>query len=642
MSSPAPSRIATVSARTRAERVRLLFSISGGISAASLIFSGLVLARLWPLPNAFLLAAWAAMMFLFTTASAWVVDRYRASAPPPAHAGRWERRLGLVSALQGFGWGALNLVTLPPQDGAQHMFIMLVLGTINLGAGWALTPSRIAFYSFILPAGVTLALSLGLAGPAGFALGGWATMGLLIALVMLHDLFHRNLVAALAKRFESDALAQEQQIIFDTASEAITFIRDERIVKCNRRFAELLGSSLRELVGQPAKAWFPGEKAWQQVAQEAQPIIYKGGTYRSRIELRRRNGATFPCEISGTAVDPTRPELGTVWMGRDLTAQLQTEEALRASEERFRDLLALSTDWYWEQDRHFRFVRASGGAPERTGFPLDHVVGKRRWELEQIRGVSDEQWQAHRAQLARREPFRDFTYQMQLPGGETRWFSISGKPVFDETGAFAGYHGVGTDVTERVRSAEQFRHLAHHDMLTGLPNRRLLTDRMEQAIALARRAHSRVGLMLLDLDDFKVINDTEGHSVGDQVLVTVAQRLRSGVRESDTVARLGGDEFVILLQDPGQPRDISRIAAKVIEAVREPLMIGNSQYQLGVSIGIALFPDHADSAERLLQQADIAMYEAKRGGGSAVQVSHADSVGGPEQLSLIEPSPTRH
>lgn len=642
MSSPEPSPIATVSACTRAERVRLLFSISGGISAASLIFAGFVLARLWPSPNAFLLAAWGAMMFLFTAASAWLVDRYRASVPPPGHAGRWERRLGLVSALQGFGWGALNLVTLPPQDGGQHLLIMLVLGIISLGAAGALTPSRIAFYSFIVPAGITLALSLGLAGRAGSVLGGWGTMGLLITLVMLHDLFHRNLVAALAKRFESDALAQEQHIIFDTASEAITFIRDERIVKCNRRFAELLGSSLEELVGQPAKAWFPSEKAWRQVAQEAQPIVHKGGTYRSRIELRRRSGATFLCEISGTAVDPGKPELGSVWMGRDLTAQLQAEAALRASEERFRDLLALSTDWYWEQDRHFRFVRASGGAPERTGFPLDYVIGKRRWELEQIRGVSDEQWQAHRAQLERREPFRDFTYQMQLPGGETRWFSISGKPVFDETASFTGYHGVGTDITERVRSAEQFRHLAHHDMLTGLPNRRLLTDRMEQAIALARRAHSRVGLMLLDLDDFKLINDTEGHSVGDQVLVTVAQRLRNGVRESDTVARLGGDEFVVLLQDSGQPRDISRIAAKVIEAVREPLIIGNSQYQLGVSIGIALFPDHGDSTEHLMQQADIAMYEAKRGGGSACQLSHVDIHGGPEQLPLIEPGPTRH
>ena len=329
-------------------------------------------------------------------------------------------------------------------------------------------------------------------------------------------------------------------------------------------------------------------------------------------------------------------------MGRDLTAQLQTEAALKASEERFRDLLALSSDWYWEQDRHFRFVGTSGGAPERSGFPLDQVIGKRSWELEHIRGVSDEQWQAHRAQLARREPFRDFTYQTQSPEGETRWFSISGKPVFDETGCFTGYHGVGTDVTERVRSAEQFRHLAHHDMLTGLPNRRLLTDRMEQAIALARRSHSRVGLMLLDLDDFKVINDTEGHSVGDQVLVTVALRLRNGVRESDTVARLGGDEFVILLQDPGQTHDISRIASKVIEAVREPLMIGNSHYQLGVSIGIALFPDHGDSTERLMQQADIAMYEAKRGGGSACQLSHLAIHGGQEQLPLIEPGPTRH
>jgi diguanylate cyclase (GGDEF)-like protein/PAS domain S-box-containing protein len=635
-------RLATISARTRAERVRLLFSISGGIATASLVAAGLVLGRLWPQPNAFLLAAWGALMVALAFASAGLVDRYRAAAPAASRAGVWERRLGWASAFNGAAWAGLHLVTLPPQPGEEQLFILLALGAISLAAAGALTPSRIAFYGFVIPAGLVLAFSLGLSGPLAIERGGWAMMGFLMALVAIHELFHRSLVATLGKRFESDALAQEQQIIFDTASEAIAFIRDDRVVKCNRRFGELMGAPIERLVGQPVRGWFPSEDAWRAAARAAQDAIDAGGIHRATLELRRQDGTRFRCELGGSAVDPSRPELGTVWLGRDITAQLATEAALRSSEGRFRDLLSLSSDWYWEQDREFRFVRTSGGVSQRIGLPQDLVLGRRRWEIEFFKGVTAEQWQAHRQTLERHEPFRDFVYRFEPPGAEPRWLSISGKPIFDEAGRFAGYHGVGSDITERVRSAEQLRHLAHHDVLTGLPNRRLFVDRMEQAIARARRSGVRVGLMLLDLDEFKAINDSQGHSVGDQVLIGVAQRLKNGLRESDTVARLGGDEFVILLADTGQLRDVARIAAKAIESVCEPLPVGTGRYRIGASVGIALFPDHADSAERLMQEADIAMYEAKRAGGSNYRFSSAGLAAGHEQLPLIVETQTLH
>jgi diguanylate cyclase (GGDEF)-like protein/PAS domain S-box-containing protein len=585
---------------------------------------------------------WGALMLVLAYASTRLVDRYRALAPAASRAGAWERRLGWISAFNGAAWASLHLVTLPPQPGEEQMFILLVLGAISLAAAGALTPSRVAFYGFVIPAGLVLAFSLGLAGPSALARGGWAMMGLLMVLVGIHELFHRSLVATLGKRFESDALAQEQQIIFDTASEAIAFIRNDRVVKCNRRFGELMGAPIEILVGQHVRSWFPSEDAWQAAARQAQAAIAAGGTYRATLELRRMEGGDFWCELSGSGIDQAKAELGTVWLGRDITAQLATEAALRSSEGRFRDLLSLSSDWYWEQDQDFRFVRTSGGVPERIGLPQDLVLGRRLWEIEVFKGVTPEHWQAHRENLERHEPFRDFVYRFELAGAQPRWLSISGKPVFDEAGRFAGYHGVGSDITERVLSAEQYRHLAHHDVLTGLPNRRLFADRMEQAIARARRSSAGVALMLLDLDEFKAINDSQGHSVGDQVLVNVAQRLRNGLRESDTVARLGGDEFVILLPDTRQLRDIARIAAKAIESVREPLAIGAGQYRIGASVGIALFPDHADGAERLMQEADIAMYEAKRAGGSAYRFSSAGLAAGHEQLPLIAENTTLH
>jgi diguanylate cyclase (GGDEF)-like protein/PAS domain S-box-containing protein len=258
---------------------------------------------------------------------------------------------------------------------------------------------------------------------------------------------------------------------------------------------------------------------------------------------------------------------------------------------------------------------------DNSGYAKDQVLGLRRWEIPFVRGVSEAQWQAHRETLASHVPFRDFVYQIVRPDGELRWFSVSGNPAYDGQGDFAGYHGVGTDITERVTAAEQYRHLAHHDVLTGLPNRRLLADRVEQSLALAKRSGHLVALLLLDLDDFKIINDTEGHSAGDAVLVVIAQRLRALVREIDTVARLGGDEFVILLQEMAHPQDATRVAEKAIEAVREPVEVGGRQYLLGVSAGIAHFPEHAANMEGLMQKADIAMYEAKQAGGSVFRFS---------------------
>ncbi|MDP1633530.1 MAG: sensor domain-containing diguanylate cyclase, partial [Gallionellaceae bacterium] len=281
----------------------------------------------------------------------------------------------------------------------------------------------------------------------------------------------------------------------------------------------------------------------------------------------------------------------------------------------------------WEIDSDFRFTRLSGAAVSRAGYSDEQVLGKRRWEFPFVRGVSELEWEAHRETLRSHMPFRDFTYQVVSPDGDTRWFSINGNPAFDENGDFAGYHGVGADITERVESAELFRHLAHHDTLTGLPNRRLLGDRAEQALALAKRSGHLVALLLLDLDDFKIINDTDGHSAGDAVLIAIAQRLRGLVREIDTVSRLGGDEFVILLQEMAHPRDATRVAEKVIEAIREPVEVGGRRYRLGVSIGIAHAPDHAPTMEILMQKADIAMYRAKQAGGATYRFADSAEQG---------------
>ncbi len=194
----------------------------------------------------------------------------------------------------------------------------------------------------------------------------------------------------------------------------------------------------------------------------------------------------------------------------------------------------------------------------------------------------------------------DFTASVSLAG----WASPEGRFVT----AFI------RDVSEQRMTEEQIRFLAHHDPLTELPNRTLFNDRLGQAMAMAGRSGGRVALMLLDLDNFKDINDTLGHGVGDLLLKTVAERLRGHKRDTDTVARLGGDEFAIVLPQFRSASDTLSYARRIIEIVGEPMVLDGHEVQVGTSIGVALFPDDAQDIEDMVSHADMAMYQAKSDG----------------------------
>src|SRR5262249_26408508 len=170
------------------------------------------------------------------------------------------------------------------------------------------------------------------------------------------------------------------------------------------------------------------------------------------------------------------------------------------------------------------------------------------------------------------------------------------------------------DITERKRAEEQIESLAYRDILTGLPNRRLFTDRLHVAIGQAERQRTRLAVMFMDLDGFKLVNDTLGHAWGDELLRNVAGRLESAVRQADTVARLGGDEFTLLLPGLDPPADPERIAEKVLAALRPPFVLGSREFLVTGSIGIALYPEHGRDPEALVHNADAAMYRAKDDG----------------------------
>jgi len=170
---------------------------------------------------------------------------------------------------------------------------------------------------------------------------------------------------------------------------------------------------------------------------------------------------------------------------------------------------------------------------------------------------------------------------------------------------------VGHDITERVRAEQQLAYMATHDALTGLPNRRLFNDRLTLELAHAHRNQQKLAMMLLDLDHFKDVNDTLGHSVGDKLLQVVGGRLTSLLRQSDTVARMGGDEFMLLLPEMDQMENAARIAAKILGAFRRPFEFDGHKFHITTSIGIALYPNDGEDADALMKNVDIAMYRAK-------------------------------
>lgn len=190
----------------------------------------------------------------------------------------------------------------------------------------------------------------------------------------------------------------------------------------------------------------------------------------------------------------------------------------------------------------------------------------------------------------------------------------SAAPIYDRHGRIAGAVIVFRDASQSRAMTEKMAHMAQHDFLTGLPNRMLLTERLSQTIGLAHRHRKQVALLFLDLDNFKRINDSLGHGIGDRLLQSVAKRLTGCVRATDTVCRQSGDEFVILLTEIEQPHDAAHVAEKLRAALAVPHLIGGHELLVTLSIGISVYPDDGDNADTLMQNADTAMYQAKVSG----------------------------
>ncbi len=531
------------------------------------------------------------------------------------------------------------------------------------------------------------------------------------------------------------------RLAMDSSADMIVLVdrATMRFVDANSTICRLLGYTREELLAKRPEELLPVSREELEAAydrQIADPSVPGG----MKSYYRCRDGSRLPFESKRQVL-----RSGDKWLisivSRDIRERIQAEGALRESEERFRSLTELSSDFYWETDSCHRIIKTDYGSADRS--INASLIGKTRWDIASA-SPDKVEWAAHRAVLDAHQPFRGFEFSRLDASGVERHLSINGEPMFDNRGEFRGYRGVGQDitarkrvdeelrstvsllsatlestadgilvvaqdrsisrfnqrfvdmwripaeiiesrddnralgfvldqikdapafiaeveelyahpeaesfdtiefkdgriferysrpqyvarrpvgrvwsfrdVTERRRAEERIHALAYHDPLTELPNRVLFRDRIGQATAHADRAKTKVAFLFLDLDNFKTINDSLGHAVGDALLRMAAGRLRQCVRDTDTISRQGGDEFLIMLTDLPETDAATPVVQKLMEQFHVPFEIEDSELTTSVSIGIALYPDDGEDFDALLKKADTAMYRAKDAGKNA-------------------------
>lgn len=312
--------------------------------------------------------------------------------------------------------------------------------------------------------------------------------------------------------------------------------------------------------------------------------------------------------------------LAVRWFARQANARIASErEAERQGHMvalLLRDFEEHSADVLWEIDRAGRFTHVSSKLARLLNESGTDVADEGLVDVLVRRcpgGDMAEGIKALREKLAADKPFRDVLLSVQMGEG-LRWWSVTAKPLVDENNHTMGWRGVISDVTQQRQAHQRLTYQAHFDALTGLVNREQLRKRLAQAVDMGGRSERRSALMCLDLDNFKSINDSLGHSVGDGVLKLVAQRLHSVMRRADLVARLGGDEFAVLLDDVRSEEEVIHLAERLLRVLNAPGEVNGRTVSVGASMGIAMIPEHGTTIDEILGNADLALYAAKEAG----------------------------
>ncbi len=404
-----------------------------------------------------------------------------------------------------------------------------------------------------------------------------------------------------------DATGERYSSLVESAHDIIyTLGADGRLTSLNPAFETVTGWSRNDWLGRPfLDLVHPDDVV---VAEERFGNMGEEGTPPPFVlRIKAHFGAWLTVEITAAPLLAEGAAGGAFGIVRDISERIRSEEALRESESRFRTLVEYAADPILVHDRAGRLLDVNHVACETLGYSREELLARTMADIDLHSGEEDWAWQGL-------EQGQAITLETEYRRSDGSSFPVEVRLVLIELAGEEHVLALSRDVTERKQAERRLDHLAHHDTLTGLPNRLLFRDRLDHALIKAQRSGTRLALCFLDLDRFKDVNDTLGHTMGDTVLQHTARWLREAVRQGDTVARFGGDEFVIILEEVNGADDACLVGRKILECFSQPMEVAGHRLLLGTSIGISLYPDHADDADSLLRKADSAMYRAKQQG----------------------------
>ncbi|MDD2933235.1 MAG: EAL domain-containing protein [Methylotenera sp.] len=391
-------------------------------------------------------------------------------------------------------------------------------------------------------------------------------------------------------------------------------LKQRKIIWANAAFENMLGYEPGELVGVSTRQFYISEEAFLSVA-ETYAEIEKNGIGHTQYEYLHKDGRRIWLAMSGAQLNQESGE--SLWTFVDITQQKLAEHELRVAAVAFESQESIIIT-----DTNNVILRVNRAFTDTTGYTAAEAIGNSPRMLNS--GRHDKSFFTNMWNTIQATGTWNGEVWNRRKTGELypEYLTITAvKNAMDE---ITNYVGTATDITTSKAAAAEIENLAFYDHLTGLPNRRLLLDRLNQALLYSARHDKDGAVLFLDLDHFKTINDTLGHDVGDVLLQQVAARLTDCVREGDTVARLGGDEFVVMIEGLNEQgaeaaKQTEDIGEKILTALNIPYQLAGKMHQIGCSIGVALFSDHIQSLEDLLKHADIAMYQAKKHGRNALR-----------------------
>ncbi len=561
----------------------------------------------------------------------WRRLRATSEGATPAFVERWENYHAVLALSCGLAWAALVYFTVVDAERVT-LLVGFALTVALVLAGTSQVPSRGADLLFAIPIVIAQIVNVHRLGSLHESLFAIAWIVLVLVLYVTPRLSSTSLREALLARIVHERRAVEQTALFDTAPLGILVVRDARIVVCNEAMRRLLGyDRTSDLIGKDVRVIIPDGEPWKEAMHDRDRAL--AGLAAPRIVKRlRRDGSTVDLMRNIAALRTSAGETEFIGTYEDVKDRVAIEEgyrhALRMQRLVFEaagEGIAIVNDGIVEQ--------ANQALSDLLGTPIARLTGR---PLQTI-FEDPHEWTEIEKRFQRLGNLLKIERRVLRSDGRATWANVTGclvdAPVESDGSAGDAETTTGqrsiwilADLSvQKQKEAENWHH-ANHDVMTGLPNRRFLQDRLDQALAFARRDGRRVAVLEVDLDGFKSVNDNYGHRFGDAVLEEVARRLSAVVRELDTVGRWGGDEFVLVLKEIESREVVEEMVKRVIARLSDPIVYMGQNLSIGASIGIAMYPDHGEEVEMLMLAADLAMYESKSSGGNTWRFSSPTSL----------------